>query len=260
MNKSYYNKLGFLMAMILFISVLIHTPAVQAKTDDNTVDRHIIIMVDFTQSFIKNTHENCWHPIELITGCNENGEQKKKDCCGKIQPKDRIQIIKITDQSMRNVSMIADLYMKPQDMLTSDNQYRTMTIPKKLEFRDAIKASLTNPKLASKTEILSGIRAAKNMFDEVKAPVRILVILSDMIEDSEFYVFDKMKVNPKTILANESKNKRLPDLKGIKVYVSGASAANQKKYDEIQKFWEAYLTATGANFTSTQYSNRMSTF
>ena len=52
----------------------------------------------------------------------------------------------------------------------------------------------------------------------------------------------------------------MPDLKDVKIYVSGASAKNDRKYDEIKKFWLAYFKKAGADFDENRYSPKMLDF
>jgi hypothetical protein len=260
MKKSYIIVAG-LLAFLLVIGSIILLPAIaQNASTKPEVARHIIIMIDFTQSFQINNTENCWKPIELITGCLPDADPKKRNFCNKIRPKDRITIFKISEGTMRNLNIVADLYIKEKGKWDSEMVYNMEIAPIKTKFLDDIKKSLTKPQLSKNTEILAGIRVAQDQFDEVKASDKRLVILSDMIEDSEFYNFERNRVDPEQILGKESKTRRLPDLKGVKIYVSGATAMNQRKYDEIQNFWAAYFRRVGADYDRTRYSRQMTNF
>ena len=53
-----------------------------------------------------------------------------------------------------------------------------------------------------------------------------------MIEESEFYNFRKKKVKADIILNKEDKAHRLPNLNGVRVYISGATARSDVKFDE----------------------------
>ena len=87
-----------------------------------------------------------------------------------------------------------------------------------------------------------------------------LLILSDMLEDSEEYKFSRTRITPqfiKNVLAETRQNQRMASLQGVQVYVIGASAATEAKADEVEKFWVAYLQACGSNFGAENYGSSL---
>lgn len=100
-----------------------------------------------------------------------------------------------------------------------------------------------------KTDILSSLVLASNIFRRYQDRRRILVIFSDMIEDSESYNFERLNLNAnkiKEIIEKEKSESRIPDLSGVRIYVVGAQARTQEKYNSIKKFWAEYFKETGA--------------
>lgn len=100
-----------------------------------------------------------------------------------------------------------------------------------------------------KTDILSSLVLASEIFKRYPEKRRILFIFSDMIEDSESYNFEKLNLNGnkiKEIIEKEKSENRIPNLTGIRIYVTGAQARSQEKYNSIKKFWIEYLKETGA--------------
>ena len=243
---------GSTIKSLFFVIVTLLFLATCAKADRQDVDRHIIFLVDFSGS-VEHNIENYWKTIELVTGCSQDMKIKETKICNKIRPKDMITIFKITGQSRRNADIIADIYLKEKSWLENKLKYGKRTVPVKKSFRDRIKEAFSNPVLAKNTEILAAIRLSQQYFETAGGKKKILIILSDMIEESEFYNFAKMKVQPEQILEKEEKAGRLPNLAGITVYISGASANSSKKFDEIEKFWLAYFEKTGASFASRDY-------
>lgn len=84
----------------------------------------------------------------------------------------------------------------------------------------------------NQTRILDSMQLAERVFNTYSRPSKVLVIFSDMIEESDRYNFQRQKVTEVTIasiLKEEKQKGRLPDLKGVKVYVVGAGASNYKQ-------------------------------
>jgi hypothetical protein len=113
------------------------------------------------------------------------------------------------------------------------------------------------------TEILDSLNIADTLFHDEKERKKILVILSDMIEDSKEYNFDKDKITDEyinNVIRDRQKNNLLPNLTGVKVYAAGASAADSNKFRAVQTFWARYLTKTGADFSPHRYGHSLITF
>ena len=124
---------------------------------------------------------------------------------------------------------------------------------------------------APRTDLLNAFQAADKVFngERCKAvPHKILVVFSDMIEQSSRYDFARENLTEKRIqeiIQTLKKQKQLPNLQGVKVWVAGATAAvkgglNPKKIYQIQDFWLAYFAACGADLTKERYSTTLLNF
>lgn len=238
-----FGKFTVCFCLLIFISSA-------GSATETSVDRHLIFIVDFSGS-VKANLPDYWDVIGLVTGCSNAPETRDdpKAQCSKLGVKknDQVTVFKITGESRRNPDIVADAFFKAPSIW--DNKYkfnRQALAEVKNPFVDKIVESFKTPGLADNTEILGAIRLAKQYFDDVGAEEKVLIILSDMIEESEFYNFQKQSVDPEKIIENEKKNNRLPDLSGVEVYVSGASAKTEDKYDAIKTFWTKYFEVTGA--------------
>jgi len=123
------------------------------------------------------------------------------------------------------------------------------------------------------TDLLNSFQLAGKVFEEDRfksAPNKILVVFSDMIEDSENYRFEKDNLNNQRINAIIKKEKDeggLPELTGVKVYVVGATA-NSSSFSQvkpgqiyaIERFWMKYFADCGANITDSRYATRLLNF
>jgi hypothetical protein len=100
------------------------------------------------------------------------------------------------------------------------------------------------------TDILSSLLMAERIFKNFPHPKKVLVIMSDMIEDSGTYNFERETLTSERIsqiIIRAKKDGRLPDLAGVKVYVIGATARDMNKFYQIRNFWLTYFQACQAN-------------
>lgn len=109
------------------------------------------------------------------------------------------------------------------------------------------------------TDLLGAMQLAEKAFQgtaAASAKVRYLIIFSDMVEESARYNFRKENLTPARsamILEAERKAGRLPALKGVQVWVSGAGGTVPEKFLQIQDFWIQYFRAAGADLRKSRY-------
>ncbi|MFN3422719.1 MAG: hypothetical protein ACK40X_13455 [Armatimonadota bacterium] len=124
---------------------------------------------------------------------------------------------------------------------------------------------------ASRTDLLNAFQAADKVFNGERcknASHKILVVFSDMIEQSDRYDFTGQRLTEKRIqeiIDTLKKQNQLPNLQGVKVWVAGATAAikgglSPQKIYEIENFWLRYFQACGADLTKERYSTTLINF
>jgi hypothetical protein len=76
-----------------------------------------------------------------------------------------------------------------------------------------------------------------------------------MKEESAEYNFARERLTDKRIeeIIRKERNKGLPDLKGVKVYVAGARADDRRHFQNIQRFWMSYFKTCGAILEESNY-------
>jgi hypothetical protein len=86
----------------------------------------------------------------------------------------------------------------------------------------------------------------------------IIVLLSDMIQDSKEYSFNSNKgVSEKMsqkILSDLENKSKIPDLKDCSIFVIGATGHNNQQIDNIEAFWKKYFELTNSNLIAYGYS------
>src|SRR5713101_7276527 len=102
---------------------------------------------------------------------------------------------------------------------------------------------------SSKTSILDALQLAQRVFETYPSERRVLVLFSDMVEESSYYDFTKENLTAsriQAIIVAEKAEHRLPRLGGAHVYVIGASAGFYSRMPaeavrHIQNFWLQYF-------------------
>jgi len=113
------------------------------------------------------------------------------------------------------------------------NQYGSCsTIRKPARLRQGLKADVADvfakPYSSRYTDIFSSSLIAQKLFHG-DSRRKVLVLMSDMIEDNPPYKFDAMpwtKDTPARLLAELDAKRQIPDLDGVCIYVTGASASS----------------------------------
>jgi hypothetical protein len=108
----------------------------------------------------------------------------------------------------------------------------------------------------AKTSILSAFMLAQRLFGDDPRK-KILIVLSDMIEDSDEYNFENGELTDKRdmeIIGKLDERGELPRLENVFVCIEPpASKENLQKFLKIQNFWLLYLKRSGADADESRY-------
>jgi hypothetical protein len=181
---------------------------------------------------------------------------------------DRIMVAPIHDKTLTGFRPLVEAALPPMPVFNGfvDNTLKHSQNVKETErviatTRQQIKADVAQtfakPFSSRYTDIFSSLAMAEKYF--TGDPRRkVLILMSDMIEDNPPYKFDAMRWRPGDTgkLVNElAAKKMIPDLTNVCVYVSGASASNAALAGHIGGFWQAYFTRAGADFDPARYAH-----
>ena len=175
---------------------------------------------------------------------------------------DRLVVGTITSRSFIDFKPVVDEEIPKQSIWVNRIQFEQSLAKAQKNIRKEVGRLLSRRKGTPYTEILNSLNIADTIFHSEKRQ-KILVILSDMIQDSKQYKFEHAKVTNKyinNIIRYRQKQKLVPNLADVKVYVAGASAADSRKFRSIEKFWARYFAATGADFSSHRYGHSLLEF
>ena len=215
----------------------------------------VVIFVDFSES---------------IGGTDRAGFKREleKQVLPWLQPGDSITIAPITDKTLTEFRPLveADLPARPQfngwvNNVMKFNKAARETDARIVQVKEQLQAqaaeALARKYQARYTDIFSSVLLAEKLFS-TETRRKVLILMSDMIEDYPPYAFDRMTWTPKTtekLLADLETKRMIPDLSGVCVYVSGVSAPTAEMARNIGSFWEAYFRKAKADLNPSRYAH-----
>jgi hypothetical protein len=176
---------------------------------------------------------------------------------------DRIVVGTITSRSFIDFKPVVDEEIPEESIWVNRIQYEQNVARTQKNIRKEVNRLLSRKRGTPYTEILNSLNIADTIFHNEKKRQKILVILSDMVQDSKEYKFDRVKVSSRyinNVIRQRKRQDLIPDLSDVKIYVAGASASDSKKFRSIEKFWSRYFAATGADFSTHRYGHSLIEF
>jgi len=175
---------------------------------------------------------------------------------------DRIMVGTITGRSYIDFKPVVDIEIPKKSIWVNRIQFERNLTAAKEEVRGEVERLLSRKTGTPRTEILNSLNIADTIFHKEKRQ-KILVILSDMIQDSREYNFSQVKVTGAyidKIIKYRRKQNLIPNLTDVKVYVAGASGSDSKKFRSVERFWASYFQKTGADFSPHRYGHSLISF
>jgi len=176
---------------------------------------------------------------------------------------DRVVVGTITDRSYIDFKAAVNEEIPTKTIWVNRLQFENNLTKTKQKIRREVNRLLSRKQGTLQTEILNSLNIADTIFHDEKNRQKILVILSDMIQDSKEYKFDRDEMTSQyinTAIKLRQENNLIPKLSGVKVYVAGASAADPNKFRSIQTFWARYFSESGADFSPYRYGHSLIDF
>ena len=240
-----------LSTLLLIGAMLLGPHAVEAAPARGT---SIVVFIDFSGSI--RGPERAAYRLEL-----------EREILPALRPGDRIVVAPINDRTLTGFRALAEATLPEPPRFNGwfDNrlEYNRRVRSNEKELLDAreqltrdVGAAFARPYSSAYTDIFSSLVMAEKIFSG-DARRKVLVLMSDMIEDNPPYKFDALAWWPGTtdkVLSELTARQRLPDLTGVCVYVSGVSAATPRLVAAIAEFWDAYFRRARADFDPSRYA------
>lgn len=157
---------------------------------------------------------------------------------------------------------------RPSTRLQGNPLYVEAQLKSKCELALRQLAEVLDRKPEGGTDIFSTLELAARIFERSPRPSQqYLVMFSDMLQSvgTDFYTADLSDQHAQRILSTLKSSKRLPDLSGVRVHVTGAGmdSQNQVSADRnfaVERFWRTFFQATGATLAPGAYGSRLVSF
>jgi hypothetical protein len=175
---------------------------------------------------------------------------------------DRIVVGTITGRSFIDFKSAVDVEIPKKSVWLNRIQFERSLTETKEKIRTEVGRLLSQKEGTDRTEILNSLNIAETIFHKEKRE-KILVLLSDMIQDSREHDFSSSKITNdyiNKVIRYRQKQNLLPKLTGVKIYVAGASGSDSHKYRSIEKFWARYLERAGADYSHHRYGHTLISF
>jgi hypothetical protein len=215
----------------------------------------VVIFVDFSDS---------------VGGMDRTGFKREIDklIVPWLEPGDSFLIAPINDKTLTGFRPLveAELPARPQfngfmNNVMKFNREAKATEAKLVQVKETIRTQtaevLSKASQARYTDIFSSLLLAEKLFSAEQRR-KVLILMTDMIEDYPPYAFDRMAWSPQTtgkILRDLEARKAVADLRGVCVYVSGVNAPTAEMATHIARFWEAYFWKAGADLHPSRYAH-----
>lgn len=223
--------------------------SVRKPQDSVQPSRLLLILVDMSGSADQARHTVCQEAFQKIYKNLRHG--------------DRVIVGTIASQSYIDFKPAVDEEIPVKTVWDNRLQYERSLTRAKEKIRSEVEKLLSQSGGSLLTEILDSLNIADAIFHDEKERQKILIILSDMIQDSKDYKFDKDKITEDyigKIIRYREEKKLIPNLTGVKVYVAGASASDSNTFRAVQTFWTRYFVKTGADFSLYRYGHSLINF
>ena len=251
MKRQKLRRQGLILisAILLLVSWKLGTEAFAKPESPVQHPRLIVIFVDMSASADQARR----------TVCKEAFEKIYRD----LRQGDRVVVGTITSQSYIEFKPAVDEEIPKKTVWDNRLQFEKALTHAKEKIRGEVNKLLSQKQGTLLTEILDSLNIADIIFHDEKERQKVLVILADMIEDSKEGKFDKDNITDEyihKIIQRRQKNKLVPNLKDVKLYVAGASAADSDKFRAIQTFWAHYFGESGADYSPQRYGHSLINF
>ena len=185
-----------------------------------------------------------------------------------LSPGDRILIAPINDKTLTDFHPLLEETLPPtpefngwlDNVLKYNRQVRD-TDAQVVKLRESIQqkvAGIFAARYASQqTDILSSLLIAEKLFHN-EPRHKVLILMSDMIVDYPPYRFERIDWGPSTnqeILSEIEEKGLIPNLSGVCLFVSGASARSAQLAENIGQFWQEYFRRTKADMNPSRYAH-----
>jgi hypothetical protein len=205
-----------------------------------------------------------------ISRRNSYFQEFKTKILPKLKEEDRIIVDVISDNPLGQARFPINLELPFFNFTQNKLIYESELEKIKVNISTTVENMIRPQRIVERTKIFEALQLAIRIFATYEDyDKKILVLFSDMIEDSDIANFERIdwqKITTDELIQKIQTKIKIPEFQGIKVYVvTGVNENNPQRvdrnYNQIKNFWEEYFQKSGAIFNrSVWYGSTMIEF
>jgi hypothetical protein len=249
--KRHRQKLVGLIILSLFLSWGLVNRSAEAFLKTGKTERQpraIVILVDMSGSA----------NLARRTIYREGFEKIYQD----LREGDRLLVGTITGRSYIDFKPVVDEEIPKRSLWVNRIRFERNLTETKERVQSAVEKLLSEKVGTPRTEILNSLNIADTIFHKEKRE-KILVLFSDMIQDSREFNFARVEVTDgyiDRVIGYRQRQSLIPNLSDVRVYIAGASGPDSKKFRSVERFWARYFEEAGADFSPHRYGHSLIRF
>lgn len=173
-----------------------------------------------------------------------------------LRPADRLVLGRVGSRSAAAFRPEGDWVIPRTRIMVRDQSARDSVAA---EAQSVFNAIMATPREGA-TDLLGALSGAADIFtrEGARRSGRVLLLLSDMLQESPQVNFLRARLDSAFaagLIAERAAANALPDLTGVRIYVAGASAPQQRPdlLYAVREVWLQYFAATGALSDESMY-------
>jgi hypothetical protein len=166
---------------------------------------------------------------------------------GKLAEGDTLTSALINENTRGTFNPFGTIQIRKKGTLESPTGYGEELEEQKIRGLGAVKKRLRESKPAIATDILSVLGQAKTYFaSSGRAGQKVLVIFSDMVEETSALNLSKLKNESQIGPLFNKISKNIPQMPGVDVYAVGAVGNGPHGFVALETFWKKVFSVSGA--------------
>jgi len=208
--------------------------------------RLVLVFVDISGSIPQGDWRIYGSTFESLVGSDDpHGRQPALTAASQGEPGDRLTLATISQATLTGFAPVADGTLTNTGHVFPDREANRATLHR---LRTAF-AGLKTARPSNKTRILDALNLSQQLIEQEVGRRYVIVLLSDMLEDSEAADFERRAPTPaltQAIINRRRAEHLIPDLHRAQLYVVGAKAADAARYQAVESFWTRYFHEANA--------------
>ena len=250
-RRRFFQLAGTLTFCLIFLSSLTSC----SNNEEPVPKKLIFVLLDKTDKPKDSlVYEKALHKVQDELGLGWYRKNAEKGGLGPTNGGGKV-VIASFKGSVQDIKHQVSITLK-ENSFNETNRNRRKTMKETFRnLKEKMEEALHSPYKSAQTPLLYVLNEISEMLAQEQAQKKTLLILSNMLENSELVSFynprmkDEVKNNPKTFFEKKIKSiHSLPQFAGVNIYIVSPGTTNSKIDDKlavkVKEFWHYYFAET----------------